>query len=65
MTLLDNENALKGVEARMGHSDIRTTERDLHSSDDRKVESIQSLDNLGFDRPVPFPSCRRAGNGTI
>jgi integrase len=27
----------------MGHSHIRTTERYLHSNDDRKVEAIRSL----------------------
>jgi site-specific recombinase XerD len=42
-TLLDNGNDLKTVQALMGHSHIRTTERYLHSTDDRKVEAIQSL----------------------
>ena len=42
-TLLDKENDLKTVQALMGHSHIRTTERYLHSTDDRKVEAIQSL----------------------
>jgi integrase/recombinase XerD len=42
-TLLDKENDLRTVQALMGHSHIRTTERYLHSTDDRKVEAIQSL----------------------
>ncbi len=42
-TLLDNGNDLKTVQALMGHSHIRTTERYLHSTDDRKVEAIRSL----------------------
>jgi site-specific recombinase XerD len=42
-TLLDKGNDLKTVQALMGHSHIRTTERYLHSTDDRKVEAIQSL----------------------
>jgi site-specific recombinase XerD len=42
-TLLDNGNDLKTVQVLMGHSHIRTTERYLHSTDDRKVEAIQSL----------------------
>ncbi len=42
-TLLDNGNDLKTVQALMGHSHIRTTERYLHGTDDRKVEAIQSL----------------------
>ena len=42
-TLLDNGNDLKTVQALMGHSHIRTTETYLHSTDDRKVEAIQSL----------------------
>ena len=42
-TLLDNGNDLKTVQALMGHSHIRTTERYLHSTDDRKVEAIESL----------------------
>jgi len=42
-TLLDNGNDLKTVQALMGHSHIRTTERYLHSTDDRKVGAIQSL----------------------
>ena len=42
-TLLDNGNDLRTVQALMGHSHIRTTERYLHSNDDRKVEAIQSL----------------------
>ena len=42
-TLLDNGNDLRTVQALMGHSHIRTSERYLHSNDDRKVEAIQSL----------------------
>ncbi len=42
-TLLDNGNDLKTVQALMGHSHIRTTEAYLHSTDDRKVEAIRSL----------------------
>ena len=42
-TLLDNGNDLETVQTLMGHSHIRTTERYLHSTDDRKVEAIQSL----------------------
>lgn len=42
-TPLDKGNDLKTVQTLMGHSHIRTTERYLHSSDDRKVESIRSL----------------------
>jgi integrase/recombinase XerD len=42
-TLLDNGNDLKTVQALMGHSHIRTTEAYLHSTDDRKVEAIESL----------------------
>jgi site-specific recombinase XerD len=41
--LLDNGNDLKTVQALMGHSHIRTTERYLHSTDDLKVEAIRSL----------------------
>ncbi len=41
--LLDNGNDLKTVQALMGHSHIRTTEAYLHSTDDRKVEAIKSL----------------------
>jgi site-specific recombinase XerD len=42
-TLLDNGNGLRTVQALMGHSHIRTTETYLHSTGDRKVEAIQSL----------------------
>ena len=42
-TLLDKGNDLKTVQALMGHSHIRMTERYLHSTDDRKGEAIQSL----------------------
>ncbi len=42
-TLLDNGNDLKTVQSLMGHSHIRTTEQYLHSTDDRKVEAIRSL----------------------
>jgi site-specific recombinase XerD len=42
-TLLDIGNDLKTVQALMGHSHIRTTERYLHSTDDRKVEAIRTL----------------------
>jgi len=42
-TLLDNGYDLKTVQALMGHSHIRTKGRYLHSTDDRKVEAIQSL----------------------
>jgi site-specific recombinase XerD len=42
-TLLDNGNDLRTVQALMGHSHIRTTESYLHSTDDRKVEAVKSL----------------------
>ena len=42
-TILDKGNDLKTVQALMGHSHIRTTESYLHSTDDRKVEAIESL----------------------
>ena len=42
-TLLDKGNDLKTVQTLMGHSHIRTTEAYLHSSDDRKVEAIRTL----------------------
>ena len=42
-TLLDKGNDLRTVQSLMGHSHIRTTEAYLHSTDDRKVEAIQSL----------------------
>jgi len=42
-TLLDNGVDLKTVQDLMGHSHIRTTERYLHSTDDRKAEAIERL----------------------
>jgi integrase/recombinase XerD len=42
-TLLDKGVDLKTVQDLMGHSHIRTTERYLHSTDDRKVEAIGRL----------------------
>jgi site-specific recombinase XerD len=42
-TLLDKGIDLKTAQALMGHSHIRTTEGYLHSTDDRKVEAIRSL----------------------
>ena len=42
-TLLDKGNDLRTVQALMGHSHIRTTEKYLHSTDDMKVEAIKSL----------------------
>ena len=42
-TLLDKGVDLKTVQDLMGHSHIRTTERYLHSTDDRKVEAIERL----------------------
>lgn len=41
--LLDNENDLRTVQALMGHSSISTTERYLHSNDDRMVQAVRSL----------------------
>jgi site-specific recombinase XerD len=41
--LLDKGVDLKTVQILMGHSHIRTTERYLHSTDDRKVEAIERL----------------------
>ena len=41
--LLDRRHDLRTVQALMGHSHIRTTETYLHSTDDRKVEAIKSL----------------------
>jgi integrase/recombinase XerD len=42
-TLLDKGVDLKTVQDLMGHSHIRTTERYLHSTDDRKVDAIGRL----------------------
>jgi site-specific recombinase XerC len=42
-TLLGKGNDLRTVQALMGHSHIRTTEGYLHSTDDRKVEAVNSL----------------------
>ena len=42
-TLLDKGVDLKTVQDLMGHSHIRTTERYLHSTDDRKVAAIGRL----------------------
>jgi site-specific recombinase XerD len=41
--LLDAGVDLKTVQALMGHSHIRTTERYLHSNDDKKFEAINRL----------------------
>lgn len=41
--LLDDGSDLKTVQGLMGHAHIRTTERYLHSSDDKKVEAINKL----------------------
>ena len=42
-TLMDNGSDLKTVQALLGYSHIRTTERYLHSSDGRKVGAIRRL----------------------
>ncbi len=42
-TLLDKGNDLRTVQSLMGHSHTRTTERYLHTNDDRKAEAIESL----------------------
>ncbi len=42
-SLLDAGVDLKTVQALMGHSHIRTTERYLHSNDDKKFEAINRL----------------------
>ncbi len=41
--LLDRQVDLKTVQELLGHSHVRTTERYLHSTDDRKVEAIERL----------------------
>lgn len=41
--LLDRQTDLKTVQELMGHSHIRTTERYLHCSDDKKGEAIERL----------------------
>jgi site-specific recombinase XerD len=41
--LLDVGVDLKTVQALMGHSHIRTTERYLHSNDDKKFEAVNRL----------------------
>jgi site-specific recombinase XerD len=43
MTLLDKGNDLNTVQVLMDYSHIRTTEAYLHSTDDRKIAAIQSL----------------------
>ena len=42
-TLQENGNDLRPVQTLIGHSHIRTTETYLHSTDDRKVEAMRSL----------------------
>jgi len=42
-TLLGNGEDLKTVQGLMGHSHIRTTERYLHSNDDKKLEAVNRL----------------------
>jgi site-specific recombinase XerD len=39
-TLLDEGNDPQTVQASIGHSHVRTTEKYLHSTDNRKVEAI-------------------------
>jgi len=44
LLLLDKKDDLRTVQALMGHSQhIRATEAYLHSTDERKVEAIRSL----------------------
>jgi site-specific recombinase XerD len=57
-TLLDNGNDLKTVQTLMGHFHIRTTEAYLHSTDDRKVEAIRSLQFAISKRDLPSWSFR-------
>ena len=63
-TLLDKGNDLRTVQVSMGYSHIRTTEAYLHSTDDRKVEVIISLQVLEltailFERGHPSKGERR------
>jgi integrase len=43
-TLRDKGVDLKTVQSLMGHSHIRTAERYLHSTDERKAEAIRTLE---------------------
>lgn len=42
-TFLDESVDLNTVQLLIGHSHVRTIERYLHSTDDRKVEAIRNL----------------------